>query len=267
MEKKRSHKKLLISGLALLSCGLIAGVGYAAWVIAASINTDTSNVSVHAPDVLEEAITIAYNDDATGSYVFGPLEAGGTYITTDSTEEDYESLSVTFSFNVVAANLGSAYDITLSLAGTNEVDSSGATASTGSGDYTALQYAINQGYILAPISSEVTVATISAAGEVTANSDDASFSAQYGNGIIVSAAAANSPASGYDVTVQAKFAWGSYFNYQNPVNWAPAEGYDDGTGATGWESKSNTISALRWLDAHFEGDSFVYTIGAEQSGS
>ncbi len=257
-----NKKRGVIAVCAALGCLIVAGVGYGSWLISSTLTDQKKDVSVVAADIDQESITISEIALTSGysSYVFGPKpqSEGGTVIKSSGDENQEEALEVRFTFNLsIGASLSNTYNITLNLATSNTLTATDTGYSDAEGaNNKALDYAISQAYVVAPITPNSTTATTIAT--ITGSTCTAtSFAEGSQISASVEATTAESGASNtWIVSVSVSFAWGTYFNSVNPIN-ATSEGLGD-------NSLANIISALTWIKSYLNSDTYTYTIsGAE----
>ncbi len=247
MKNTGKKSKVVLGIAAALCCVSLVGVGYSAFTLIASAVSDTANVSVNAPEVVENSVGVTVTQPAS-NYVFGPTkDATSGYLNDDGTEEDQENLTISFSLALTFSESDtSSYTFTIQLDGTNTCDDSGTVGNSGT---TCLQYAIDQGYIVAPITPGTSYTLFT----TTLSDDSRTVTAGSNLGSNITVTGSNLSSTAATVTVEATFAWGTSFGSANP------------TGATS-ESVAKTYKTyLDWMNSALEGDKFVYTINGAVS--
>ncbi len=262
--KNKRSTKAVISVVAALSCVAVAGIGYSAWVVSASIDSADDNVVVIAENVIDNSASL--KAEASGSYYFAPTGTVTSGYIYDDLQGQKEALTATISLEITIPSTSTA-DYTFSIA-------------LDGGEY--LASAINATYIVGPWSgcenSATAVAIVTAkyaaegytiaAAENTYVSSTSSLDGAQGMAVIVGSSTDNGTSTTYAVEIQVNFGWGAFFNYKNPDT-AGANGIllDQTSTPDAYQSLSNISTALQQLYAWFDNDpdaqdatTFTYTI-------
>ncbi len=250
MKSNNTKKTKTVMALTtVLGCVALVGVGYSSFVVLTSVLSQEGNVSVVAADITDETFQISTITVSDSNVVFGPDRnvASPAYIGYD-TESDSEDLTAIFSFTITAgSNLASDSNTTYNIAISFDDYASGAAEGASRLGY--FEDESGATYVEAPTDGTgITIATYSngslSPASAFSEGDNYDSDSGAGFGVVIDS---------LTITVTAKFGWGEFFNYTNPVNWS------DGTAV------ASAQAAIQSVNSNLNGASFVFTVEASKA--